>query len=172
MEPGEGPSEMASGMESVGPSVGPGEMASERGDRMNQCPACHEQVKKECFHLHHILPRSLGGVDDISNLISICNLCHTKIHQGISLGRLIKQGLSRAAIKGVKLGAPIGSSRGRGHRKTYSPELVAEIIKLTEEGVSLRKTATLLRPKWGTLSYEKVRTIYLKVLKEREGESS
>jgi 5-methylcytosine-specific restriction endonuclease McrA len=35
---------------------------------------------KPAYTQHHILPKSLGGSDDESNLVWICHECHTKIH--------------------------------------------------------------------------------------------
>ena len=30
--------------------------------------------------IHHIIPKSQGGKDDIGNLISLCRSCHDKAH--------------------------------------------------------------------------------------------
>lgn len=31
--------------------------------------------------VHHILPVSQGGTNDVSNLMSLCQSCHTRIHR-------------------------------------------------------------------------------------------
>lgn len=35
---------------------------------------------KEVLHVHHIKPRSMGGTDDLSNLVVLCFDCHLKAH--------------------------------------------------------------------------------------------
>ncbi len=35
---------------------------------------------KQAVTQHHILPKSLGGTDDESNLAWVCHECHEKIH--------------------------------------------------------------------------------------------
>jgi 5-methylcytosine-specific restriction endonuclease McrA len=51
----------------------------------------HEKVKAKfkyrciiCFrpytHLHHIVPRSLGGKDEEDNLVTLCYSHHRKVH--------------------------------------------------------------------------------------------
>ena len=44
------------------------------------CQSC----KKEAQHLevHHIIPRHQDGSDSMENLVTLCNDCHKKIHQG------------------------------------------------------------------------------------------
>jgi len=34
------------------------------------------------LHVHHVRPRSEGGSDDPSNLVSVCVTCHAKAHGG------------------------------------------------------------------------------------------
>ena len=34
----------------------------------------------DLLHVHHVRPRSEGGGDDPSNLVSVCTACHGKIH--------------------------------------------------------------------------------------------
>ena len=36
----------------------------------------------DILHVHHVRPRSEGGSDDPSNLVSVCVACHSKIHGG------------------------------------------------------------------------------------------
>ena len=55
---------------------------------------------------HHIVPRSKGGI----RTISLCQICHDKVHditsRNISISELTKKGLIKAKKKGVKLGSP------------------------------------------------------------------
>jgi hypothetical protein len=45
-----------------------------------QCTQCGE--KNTRLEVHHIIPRSLGGKDTITNLMTLCKPCHDKHHQG------------------------------------------------------------------------------------------
>lgn len=45
------------------------------------CEKCFENgVMTPVEEVHHILPISQGGTHDPSNLMSLCQSCHTKIH--------------------------------------------------------------------------------------------
>lgn len=55
------------------------------------CQQCKK--KNVALHVHHIVYRSQGGSDDESNLITLCENCHHKLHQGkIKLKKSINQG--------------------------------------------------------------------------------
>ena len=44
-------------------------------------PICHEKITKEAgWHVHHILPKSEGGKDNLSNLVMVHPNCHRQIH--------------------------------------------------------------------------------------------
>jgi RNA-directed DNA polymerase len=46
-----------------------------------ECPQCHERITKETgWHVHHILPKSEGGEENISNLVLLHPNCHRHIH--------------------------------------------------------------------------------------------
>jgi 5-methylcytosine-specific restriction endonuclease McrA len=42
------------------------------------CQICKKQVDEIC--IHHIIPKRLGGTNDINNLMQLCRPCHIKIH--------------------------------------------------------------------------------------------
>lgn len=44
------------------------------------CQKCHAQKTK--FRVHHIVFRGQGGTDAPSNLITLCESCHEKLHRG------------------------------------------------------------------------------------------
>lgn len=44
----------------------------------NHCVACGTL---ENLHQHHLVPKSLGGSQDESNLLTLCGSCHAKAHQ-------------------------------------------------------------------------------------------
>lgn len=49
------------------------------------CQRCNTNKSNTLFEVHHIKPRSLGGSDHHSNLITLCNPCHTRIHKSDNL---------------------------------------------------------------------------------------
>lgn len=48
----------------------------------NKCDFCDSE---EDLHLHHILPRSMGGKNELANIQLICRDCHLKVHQQIRI---------------------------------------------------------------------------------------
>jgi len=42
--------------------------------------ACALCQSTKSFHVHHVLPRSLGGKSELSNLICLCHTCHAIAH--------------------------------------------------------------------------------------------
>jgi len=48
-----------------------------------RCRVCGAQTKLQC---HHIRPRAKGGTDKLSNLMTLCDLCHDRHHkEGLKL---------------------------------------------------------------------------------------
>lgn len=45
------------------------------------CQYCKDKKKKH-LHAHHIVYRSNGGSDDMTNLITLCKECHISLHNG------------------------------------------------------------------------------------------
>ena len=44
----------------------------------DHCVACGST---EQLTQHHLVPRSMGGNDEDSNLLTLCGSCHAKAHQ-------------------------------------------------------------------------------------------
>jgi len=40
----------------------------------------YKNGKEIVLHVHHIVPRELGGRDSNENLVTLCDLCHAKAH--------------------------------------------------------------------------------------------
>ena len=45
-----------------------------------RCRKCNRSGEESTLHLHHILPRYLGGKDNPRNLITLCEECHKDAH--------------------------------------------------------------------------------------------
>ncbi len=52
----------------------------------NKCVECG---REEYLEAHHIVERCKGGTDDISNLMTLCPLCHAKHHKGQPVYRVM-----------------------------------------------------------------------------------
>ena len=48
----------------------------------NRCQICADgpQVPYGRLEVHHIVPRSEGGRDELENLATLCDLCHATVH--------------------------------------------------------------------------------------------
>jgi hypothetical protein len=55
---------------------------------------------------HHLVPKSKGGTDAASNLITLCHVCHGKAHGMVrhDIRKLTKDALARVKASGKKLG--------------------------------------------------------------------
>lgn len=68
--------------------------------------SCQECGKKVGLYfgqceIHHIIPRSKGGTDDHSNLITLCKNCHRK-HTNQLLKMLLGKGIENFIQKGIQ----------------------------------------------------------------------
>jgi hypothetical protein len=44
----------------------------------NTCQRCGKKKQRRFLEVHHIIPRSKGGTDDPTNLITLCHHCHDR----------------------------------------------------------------------------------------------
>jgi len=129
----------------------------------NFCVACGT---KENLQNHHLQPKSLGGSDDKSNLITLCVKCHFTLHgihnrkprkQVYNIGNLIKEGKRKLKDKGLHQGGktPFGYSISEKYdektgklkliKNEKEQKLILWIKRKHEEGKSLRKISELLK---------------------------
>ena len=61
----------------------------------------------EATNMHHVVPKVLGG-NESSNLVSLCGLCHDKVHNTnhLALKELQRAGIERAKKEGKYKGRP------------------------------------------------------------------
>jgi RNA-directed DNA polymerase len=50
------------------------------------CQQCGETATS--LHVHHIVPKTQGGTDDLDNLITLCPRCHHAVHKSQAVGRM------------------------------------------------------------------------------------
>lgn len=58
-----------------------------------KCVSCSTKLKSRDADVHHLLPRSMGGSDELSNLVTLCDGCHAAHHPNLA------GGLARRAIE-------------------------------------------------------------------------
>jgi HNH endonuclease/Helix-turn-helix domain of resolvase len=79
--------------------------------RLDFCVACGSL---DALHHHHLVPRVEGGPDDDSNLITLCQGCHGKVH-GRTFWRhreMQRAGIEKAKAAGVYKGRPASIKAG------------------------------------------------------------
>lgn len=71
----------------------------------SRCTECGDHVSGRHAHVHHVLPRALGGNDAPANLITLCSTCHSARHLSLhaSLGRRF---LEKSCVTLAKIFAP------------------------------------------------------------------
>ena len=77
--------------------------------------------------------------DDETKIMTLCYEHHNWIHgksykEKVNHSRLIKLGIDKAKKRGVKLG----------RKRVYDDNTIKEILSLKEQGMSIRKIATVL----------------------------
>lgn len=108
-----------------------------------KCLNCGEQASQ----VHHIVPEAVGGLDILSNLASLCDECHSKVHgtKAVNHSELTKAGLQKARARGVRLGGTGGS------HASLAGMNAARKRKAEEHRATVRPLATHLRQQGMTL---------------------
>lgn len=65
------------------------------------CVSCGIKLKSADADVHHLLPRSMGGTDEMSNLVSLCDGCHARHHPNLA-GSLARRAIERWAVRLAK----------------------------------------------------------------------
>jgi len=47
---------------------------------VRECCLCGKSGEGKKIHRHHVVPESLGGIDDEENIIYLCPKCHSILH--------------------------------------------------------------------------------------------
>ena len=64
----------------------------------HRCVECGVQCGRADADVHHLLPRSAGGTDEPSNLVTLCDGCHAAHHPKLA-GRLARRVMERWAVR-------------------------------------------------------------------------
>lgn len=123
--------------------------------KLEFCAVCGYCDDAEKLEFHHFIPKSEGGSDDETNLLTLCFSCHGSIHGMFrkNIKELTRKGLERAKASGKKLGSPnprkggaVGALVVKKNAYEYAENLrnvIEEIISI-EKKVSLREIASEL----------------------------
>lgn len=63
-----------------------------------RCLHCGVELRSDEADIHHLLPRSMGGGDELSNLVTLCDGCHASHHPTLA-GGLSRRVIERWAIQ-------------------------------------------------------------------------
>ncbi|MHA6643675.1 RecQ family ATP-dependent DNA helicase [Mesorhizobium sp. A623] len=63
-----------------------------------RCVSCSTPVKSSEADIHHLLPRSMGGTDELSNLVTLCDGCHAAHHPNLA-GGLARRVIEKWAVR-------------------------------------------------------------------------
>ena len=63
-----------------------------------RCVSCGEPLATQDADVHHLLPRSMGGTDELSNLVTLCDGCHASHHPNLA-GGLARRAFERWAFR-------------------------------------------------------------------------
>ena len=112
---------------------------------------CCECESGNDIHMHHVVPRSLGG----TKMVPLCNLCHAKVHnEALSkTTSLVKKAMSAKKERGEKLGGSIPYGKRLTKDKKTLVENKTEIAfakkckKMKDNGMTLEQIAADLNNK-------------------------
>lgn len=112
--------------------------------KLNFCVACGSNRETELEN-HHLIPRSLGGADDDTNLITLCFECHGKLHGVVrrDIRALTRDALHKRKAQGQRVGSiPYGYHLGSdGQTLEADPaeqEVVSAVLKYRDAGLGTR----------------------------------
>ena len=117
--------------------------------RNAECAACGAT---DNLQYHHLIPRSMGGSDDETNLITLCGDCHAKAH-GVRANwghsELIRRGLQAKKARGERTGSvPYGYQLAADSKHIVPDATEQEILRVVHtskgKGASLRTIAAEL----------------------------
>lgn len=115
----------------------------------DHCVACGQSGN---LNQHHLVPRSIGGSDDETNLITLCGSCHAKAHRVKADWRhseLTRKALKEKKARGLCVGTINFGYQIAGDGKTLiddmnEKKIIVLIREYREGGMSLRAIVSRL----------------------------
>ena len=123
----------------------------------HQCANCGGQAT----HKHHIVPKSLGGTDNLSNLVSLCEICHGKVHsQNFTNHRALQK-------VGIEKAKKLGKYKGRKptamlkctevlHLYNKGSKIVDIVSELSVSRASVYRILDTYQPNWKIKTAKKI----------------
>lgn len=117
--------------------------------RAGKCNYCEATTG---LHIHHIIPRSLGGTDEGHNILTVCKDHHWQlhgIHEKASFSELTKAGMAEAKKRGVVFGNRTnlkeaqakGAVAVKAKADAFAKRLRPIIERLRQTGMTIRAIA-------------------------------
>jgi hypothetical protein len=108
---------------------------------------CFECENEEDIHMHHVVPRSLGG----TKMIALCSVCHAKVHGEnlLKTSALIRKVMQEKKARGerVSCSIPLGfrvASDGKLVVDADEMHLASRCRTMKESGMTLAAIADIL----------------------------
>ena len=104
--------------------------------KLKFCAICGESGGIE---QHHWLPKSMGGSDHETNLLTLCPKHHGEIHsmrRRCNISKIVKERLAAAKARGVKLGShgKVQAARNKDKADKFAREMKPIFKELNEAG--------------------------------------
>ena len=147
--------------------------------KLDFCVACGATGE---LHFHHLIPKSKGGSDEESNLLTLCHECHAKIH-GMREGswlqhkKLVKEALKKNKKNGKQwTREKYGLNFVDGKVVPNKTEMkhIRKMVKLRDKGLAYEDIATKLeadgfRTRKGTVAHRGwIRRVVMSYKEERK----
>ena len=127
------------------------------------------ECESKAHHAHHVVPRVLGG----TKTISLCSVCHAKIHGDhlLRTSELTKAGMKKARDAGFYVSgrAPFGSEviDGRLQKNKREQKIIKEIVKMKDAGIYFATISQVIEVKHGVkLSISSIRRTIIRARNE------
>ena len=109
-------------------------------NKSNARTSCFECGSRDDLHVHHVVPRSLGG----KRTVPLCQDCHWAVHSrgsGPSIRKLTKQALEQKKARGEWVGRPPFGYRLSGTELVPGDDFhhVERVVELRNSGFKLRE---------------------------------
>lgn len=111
--------------------------------KLDFCCACNAT---EGLEFHHLVPKSEGGTDDETNLLTLCYCCHGKVHGMVrkDISKLTRDGIARAKAAGkprkpnvhLQRAAILGAESQRKAKEMFHSSLAGVVLEIQAQGIT------------------------------------